>query len=209
MTAVTARQDLLKGIWRENPTLVQTLGMCPTLAVTNSVANSIAMGVATTFVLVASCVLASAVRRRVPNEIRITTFVLIIATFVTIADMALEALVPVIHKALGAFVALIVVNCIILGTGGVRLEEPRRPRVPRRGRVVPRVPRDAPAPGLGARGARERHLPRVPRLRRATSRGSSWCSPGRLPDARPVAVALAWWADRRARRISVSSRRAA
>jgi electron transport complex protein RnfE len=114
MSAVTAREDLLRGIWKENPTLVQTLGMCPTLAVTNSVANSLAMGGATLFVLVASCVIASMVRKRIPNEIRITTFVLIIATFVTIADMALEALVPGIHKALGAFVALIVVNCIIL-----------------------------------------------------------------------------------------------
>jgi electron transport complex protein RnfE len=114
MNAATAREDLLRGIWKENPTLVQTLGMCPTLAVTNSVANSVTMGFATLFVLVASCVIASLVRKKVPNEIRITTFVLIIATFVTIADMALEALVPAIHKSLGAFVALIVVNCIIL-----------------------------------------------------------------------------------------------
>jgi electron transport complex protein RnfE len=114
MNAATAREDLLRGIWKENPTLVQTLGLCPMLAVTNSVENALAMGCATFFVLVASCVIASLVRKRVPNEIRITTFVLIIATFVTIADMALEALVPAIHKALGAFVALIVVNCIIL-----------------------------------------------------------------------------------------------
>jgi electron transport complex protein RnfE len=114
MTAVSAREDLRKGIWRENPVLVQSLGMCPTLAVTNSVANSLAMAGATMFVLVGSCVIASLIRKRLPNEVRITAFVLIIATFVTIADMALEALVPVIHKALGAFVALIVVNCIIL-----------------------------------------------------------------------------------------------
>ena len=114
MTAATAREDLLKGVWRENPVLVQTLGMCPTLAVTNSVANCLAMASATIFVLVGSCVVASLIRKRLPNEVRITAFVLIIATFVTIADMVLEALVPVIHKALGAFVALIVVNCIIL-----------------------------------------------------------------------------------------------
>lgn len=114
MSQVTARQDFLKGIWKENPTLVQLLGMCPTLAVTNSVANCLAMGTATAFVLIGSSVLVSLIRRRVPNEVRITTFVLVIATFVTIADMALEALVPAIHKALGAFVALIVVNCIIL-----------------------------------------------------------------------------------------------
>lgn len=110
-----AREDLLRGIWKENPTLVLTLGMCPTLAVTNSVANGLVMGIATTVVLVASCVFASMLRRAIPNQVRIATFVLIIATFVTVVDYLLAALVPVIHKALGAFIALIVVNCIILG----------------------------------------------------------------------------------------------
>jgi electron transport complex protein RnfE len=94
--------------------LVQTLGLCPTLAVTNSVANSLAMSVATFFVLVGSSFLVSLLKRFIPNEVRIATFVLIIATFVTVADMLLEAIVPGIHKALGAFVGLIVVNCIIL-----------------------------------------------------------------------------------------------
>lgn len=107
--------DLLKGLWKENPVLVQLLGLCPTLAVTNSVMNSITMGVATLFVLVFSSLFVSTLRKLIPNEVRISTYVLIIATFVTIADMALEALVPVTHKALGAFIALIVVNCIILG----------------------------------------------------------------------------------------------
>lgn len=107
--------DVVRGIWRENPVLVQLLGLCPTLAVTNSVANSLAMGVATFFVLCGSSVLVSLVRKLVPNAVRISTFILIIATFVSIADMALEALVPGVHKALGAFIALIVVNCIILG----------------------------------------------------------------------------------------------
>jgi electron transport complex protein RnfE len=111
----TATDDLIKGLWRENPVLVQVLGLCPTLAVTNSVANAIAMGVATFFVLVASSFLVSLVRKWVPDEVRISTYILIIATFVTVADMALAALVPDIHKALGAFIALIVVNCIILG----------------------------------------------------------------------------------------------
>ena len=106
--------DLWRGLWKENPVLVQMLGLCPTLAVTNSVANSVAMGGATLFVLVASSVLVSSLRRFIPGEVRIASFILIIATFVTIADMALEALVPDIHKALGAFIALIVVNCIIL-----------------------------------------------------------------------------------------------
>lgn len=110
----TPGEDFLRGIWRENPVLVQVLGLCPTLAVTNSVANSLAMSVATFFVLVGSSFLVSSLKRFIPNEVRIATYVLIIATFVTLADMALEALVPAIHKALGAFVGLIVVNCIIL-----------------------------------------------------------------------------------------------
>ena len=114
MSAAGVRQDLTRGVWRENPVLVQALGLCPTLAVTNTVINSLAMGLATTFVLIGSSVLVSLARRRIPGEVRITTFVLIIATFVTIADMALEAVVPLVHKALGAFVALIVVNCLIL-----------------------------------------------------------------------------------------------
>lgn len=110
-------EDLLRGIWKENPTLVQVLGMCPTLAVTNSVANSLAMGAATFFVLCGSCVLVSLARRHVPSQVRISTFILIIATFTSIADMSLEAIVPGLHKALGAFIGLIVVNCIILGRG--------------------------------------------------------------------------------------------
>lgn len=111
----TAGEDLLKGLWKENPVLVQLLGLCPTLAVTNSVMNALTMGVATLFVLVFSSLFVSALRKVIPNEVRISTYVLIIATFVTIADMLLQALVPETHKALGAFIALIVVNCIILG----------------------------------------------------------------------------------------------
>jgi electron transport complex protein RnfE len=105
----------VNGIWKENPVLVTTLGLCPTLAVTNSVANSLTMGLATLAVLTCSSILVSSVRKYVPNQVRISTFILIIATFVTLADMVLEAIVPAIHKALGAFIALIVVNCIILG----------------------------------------------------------------------------------------------
>jgi electron transport complex protein RnfE len=110
----TPTMDLTRGIWRENPVLVQLLALCPTLAVTNSVANSLAMGLATSFVLLGSSVLVSTVRKLVPNEVRISTYILIIATFVTVADMVLQATVPNIHKELGAFVALIVVNCLIL-----------------------------------------------------------------------------------------------
>lgn len=110
-----ALEDILRGIWRENPVLVQMLGLCPTLAVTNTVANSLTMGLATVFVLVGSSFLVSSLKRLIPNEVRIASYILIIATFVTIVDLTLEALVPDIHKALGAFIALIVVNCIILG----------------------------------------------------------------------------------------------
>ncbi len=115
MTARPASADLVRGIWRENPVLVQLLGLCPTLAVTNTVANSLAMAIATFFVLLGSSVLVSSLKRWIPHEVRISTYVLIIATFVTVADMGLEATVPDIHKALGAFISLIVVNCIILG----------------------------------------------------------------------------------------------
>ncbi len=115
MRETTAQQDFLRGIWRENPVLVQMLGLCPALAVTNTVANSLAMGLATFFVLCASSVLVASFKRFIPHEVRISTHILIIATFVTVADMTLEAVVPDVHKALGAFIALIVVNCMILG----------------------------------------------------------------------------------------------
>ena len=111
----TPHQDLMRGVWRENPVFVQLLGLCPALAVTNSVANSLAMGLATLFVLTGSSVLISTLKRMIPFEIRISAYILIIATFVTIVDLLLAAIVPDIHKALGAFIALIVVNCIILG----------------------------------------------------------------------------------------------
>ncbi len=115
MRQTTPSEDLVRGIWKENPVLVQLLGLCPTLAVTNTVENSIAMGLATFFVLVGSSVLVSSLKRWIPKEVRISAYILVIATFVTLADMVLEAVVPEIHKALGAFIALIVVNCIILG----------------------------------------------------------------------------------------------
>lgn len=115
MRETTAQQDFLRGIWRENPVLIQMLGLCPALAVTNTVANSLAMGLATFFVLCASSVLVASFTRFIPHEVRISTYILIIATFVTVADMTLEAVVPDVHKALGAFIALIVVNCMILG----------------------------------------------------------------------------------------------
>lgn len=108
-------QETAKGFWRENPVFVQLLGLCPALAVTNSAINGLAMGGATTFVLVGSSILVSLFRNLIPKQVRITTFIIIIATFVTVADLTLQALVPNIHKELGAFIALIVVNCLILG----------------------------------------------------------------------------------------------
>lgn len=114
-TTTTPRDDLLRGVWRENPVLVQLLGLCPALAVTNSVENALAMGLATFFVLTSSSILVSSFRNLIPREVRISAYILIIATFVTLADLVLAAVVPEIHKALGAFIALIVVNCMILG----------------------------------------------------------------------------------------------
>lgn len=113
--ATTPSQDFFRGVWRENPVLIQLLGLCPALAVTNTAANAIAMGLATFFVLLGSSILVSSLKKLIPAEVRISAYILIIATFVTIADMLLAAIVPEIHKALGAFIALIVVNCMILG----------------------------------------------------------------------------------------------
>jgi electron transport complex protein RnfE len=107
--------EFVKGLWRDSPVLVQVLGMCPTLAVSNSVRNALAMGLATTFVLVASNTVISLLRKLIPNQVRIGSFILVIATFVTIVDYAIQAISLDLYKALGAFIALIVVNCIILG----------------------------------------------------------------------------------------------
>lgn len=107
--------EFMKGIVRENPVFVQVLGMCPTLAVTTSVANGIGMGLATTFVLVFSALVASLMKRIVPNEVRIPVYAVIIATFVTIADLVLKAFFPPLSASLGPYVPLIVVNCIIMG----------------------------------------------------------------------------------------------
>jgi electron transport complex protein RnfE len=111
-----ARMDtFLKGLWRENPVFVMLLGMCPVLAVTNSVINALAMGAATTFVLLMSSTIVSLLRRYIPKEVRIASFILIIATFVTVVEYLLQAISLEVHQALGAFIALIVVNCTILG----------------------------------------------------------------------------------------------
>jgi len=106
---------LIKGLWRENPVFVMLLGMCPVLAVTNSVINALAMGMATTFVLFMSSTIVSLIRHWIPKQVRIASFILVIATFVTVVDYLIQAISLDIHKALGAFISLIVVNCIILG----------------------------------------------------------------------------------------------
>ena len=107
--------DLWRGIAQDNPVLVQLLGLCPAMAVSNNLANGVAMGIATTFVLVGSSFIISLARKYIASEVRLTSYILIIATFVTVADLILAASAPEISKALGPFVPLIVVNCIILG----------------------------------------------------------------------------------------------
>ena len=120
--------EFIKGLWRENPVFVQVLGMCPVLAVTNSAINGLAMGLATTFVMLMSNTIVSTLRNFIPKQVRIATYILVIATFVTIVDYAIAAISLDLHKALGAFIALthaaallrpfialIVVNCLILG----------------------------------------------------------------------------------------------
>jgi electron transport complex protein RnfE len=111
----SAYEEMIKGLWRENPVFVQVLGMCPMLAVTNSAVNAVVMGLATFFVLVGSSFLVSSLKRWIPKQVRISVYVIIIATFVTVADYTLLALLPKVHKELGAFLPLIVANCIILG----------------------------------------------------------------------------------------------
>ncbi len=105
----------LRGLWEENPVFVMLLGMCPVLAVTNSAINALAMGLATTFVLLASNTLVSLLRKLIPKQVRIATYIVIIATFVTIVDYAIQAISLDLYNALGAFIQLIVVNCVILG----------------------------------------------------------------------------------------------
>jgi len=107
--------EFIKGLWRENPIFVGVLGLCPSMAVTNTTMNGLVMGLASTFVLVGSSALVSMVRNYVPKQVRISVFIIIIATFVTAVDFSLAAVMPAAHKQLGAFIALIVVNCIILG----------------------------------------------------------------------------------------------
>jgi len=107
--------NLIKGIWKENPVFRLVLGMCPTLAVTTTAINGLGMGLAVTFVLVSSNLIISLIRNIVPRKVRIPIFIVVIASFVTIVDLVTNAYFHSLHKALGLFIPLIVVNCIILG----------------------------------------------------------------------------------------------
>lgn len=115
MPAKSIVQEYIKGLWKENPVFRQLLGLCPTLAVTNAVINGIAMGLATSFVLIFSSIVVASIKKLIPSQVRIACYIVIIATFVTMADRFLQAFFPPISKSLGPYLPLIVVNCIILG----------------------------------------------------------------------------------------------
>lgn len=108
-------KTITNGLIKENPTFVLMLGMCPTLGTTTSALNGMSMGLATTFVLICSNVVISLLKNLIPDKIRIPAFIVVIATFVTIIQMAMEAYLPTLYDSLGLFIPLIVVNCIVLG----------------------------------------------------------------------------------------------
>ena len=108
-------KQFMEGLLTKNPVTVQLLGMCSTLAITTSLFNGIGMGLAVTIILTCSNVLISALRKVIPNQIRIAAYIIIIAGFVTIVDLALKAFIPALSASLGVFIPLIVVNCIVLG----------------------------------------------------------------------------------------------
>ncbi|MCQ2378572.1 MAG: electron transport complex subunit E [Victivallaceae bacterium] len=113
---IAALKDLVHGIWKENPVLVLLLGTCPTLALTTSAVNGVGMGLAVVFVLAGSNFVVSCIKNIVPQKIRIPVYIVVIATFVTIVDFLLQAYAPAsLYEALGIFIPLIVVNCIVLG----------------------------------------------------------------------------------------------
>ncbi|MGD9887193.1 MAG: electron transport complex subunit RsxE [Bacilli bacterium] len=112
---MTKRENFLKGFWKENQILVSMLGLCAPLAITTSVENALGMSVALMFVLILSNVIIAAIRKFVPNEIRIPIFIVVIATLVTLVEMLMAAYLPALSKSLGIWIPLIVVNCIILG----------------------------------------------------------------------------------------------
>jgi electron transport complex protein RnfE len=115
MGANSNLKTILNGIIKENPVFVLLLGMCPTLGTTSSAINGLGMGLATTFVLISSNVVISLLKNIIPDKVRIPAFIVVIATFVTLVEMVMQAYVPALYESLGLFIPLIVVNCIVLG----------------------------------------------------------------------------------------------
>ncbi len=115
LTPTSSTDEFIKGLWRDNPVFVQVLGLCPALAVSNSAVNALTMGLATSFVLLMSGLVVSSIRRVIPREARIVSYICIIASFVTCVDYLIKAVSLDLHRSLGAFISLIVVNCLILG----------------------------------------------------------------------------------------------
>lgn len=109
------KENLTRGIIKENPTLVMLLGMCPTLGVSTSAINGLGMGLATLFVLILSNIAISGIKNLIPNRVRIPCYIVVIASFVSVIDLSMSAWLPSLHAALGIYIPLIVVNCIILG----------------------------------------------------------------------------------------------
>ncbi len=112
---MSQKVNFTKGFIKENPVFVLLLGLCPTLGVTSSAINGLGMGLATTFVLVMSNVVVSMIKNFIPDKVRIPSFIVIIATFVTIVQLVMQGYVPALYKSLGLFIPLIVVNCVVLG----------------------------------------------------------------------------------------------
>ena len=112
---IDQKQNFLKGIIKDNPVFVVLLGMCPVLGVTSTAFNGLGMGIATLFVLLMSNIVVSLIKSQIPAKVRIPAFIIIIASFVTIVEMVLEAFLPFLYEQLGIFIPLIVVNCLILG----------------------------------------------------------------------------------------------
>ena len=112
---MSAMKEFTKGLWKENPVLILLLGLCPTLGVTSNATNGMGMGVATLFVLIGSNVVISLMKSVIPKKVRIPCYIVVIATFVTVVQLLMQAYLPDLNKSLGLFIPLIVVNCIVLG----------------------------------------------------------------------------------------------
>ena len=177
MGGQTLRMQLRDGLWDENPTLIQLLGMCPTLAITTTLQNGVGMGLCVTLVLMASNVLISLLRRVVPDTIRIAAYVVIIAGFVSMVDMLVKAYLPTLSQSLGLFIPLITVNCIILARAEAFASK----------NTVPRSLIDGLVMGLGFTAA----LCVVSSIREILGKGSLWgvdLTPGDMPSAALIAA---------------------